>query len=120
MNASRWAVAVLSIAVPVATWAQGNWPVRSIALVVPYAPGGPTDIVARTIAASMSKSLGQSVIVENKSGAGGTIGTGHVARSTPDGYTLIPFSELDPTMDSFFQVSSVGRVVVEVGDRAPR
>jgi tripartite-type tricarboxylate transporter receptor subunit TctC len=89
MRVSRWVVAVLCTTLPLMTWAQGNWPARPINLVVPYAPGGPTDIVARTIAASMSRSLGQSVIVENKVGAGGTIGTGVVARSAPDGYTFL-------------------------------
>ena len=89
MTASRWLVTWLGIAMSQGAWAQAAWPSRPLTLVVPYAAGGPTDIVARTIATSMSKSLGQSVIVENRIGAGGTIGTGHVARSAPDGYTFL-------------------------------
>jgi tripartite-type tricarboxylate transporter receptor subunit TctC len=57
-------------------------------MIVPFAAGGPTDVVARTLAQAMSKSLGQSVIVENKLGAGGTIATNYVAKANPDGYTV--------------------------------
>jgi tripartite-type tricarboxylate transporter receptor subunit TctC len=67
--------------------AQG-YPSRTITLVVPYPAGGPTDTIARVMAERMKASLGQSVIVENVTGAGGSIGTGRVARSAPDGYTL--------------------------------
>jgi tripartite-type tricarboxylate transporter receptor subunit TctC len=68
--------------------AQGAWPAKPIALVVPFAAGGPTDVVARTLAASMTKILGQTVVVENKLGAGGTVAAGAVAKSAPDGYTF--------------------------------
>ena len=68
--------------------AQSVYPSRTITLVVPFAAGGPTDIVARTLAAVMTKSLGQSVIVDNKVGAGGTIASTYVARAAPDGYTF--------------------------------
>jgi tripartite-type tricarboxylate transporter receptor subunit TctC len=64
------------------------WPQRTITLIVPFAAGGPTDVVARTLAASLSKSLGQTVIVENKLGAGGTIAANYVAKAQPDGYTI--------------------------------
>jgi tripartite-type tricarboxylate transporter receptor subunit TctC len=64
------------------------YPSRSITLVVPYPAGGPTDTVARVLAERMKASLGQTLVVENVSGAGGSIGVGRVARSTPDGYTL--------------------------------
>lgn len=65
-----------------------SYPTRTITIVVPYPPGGPTDTIARILADRMKAPLGQSVIVENISGAGGAIGVGHVARSAPDGYTL--------------------------------
>jgi tripartite-type tricarboxylate transporter receptor subunit TctC len=66
-----------------------NYPSRTIALVVPFPPGGPSDVVARIIADGMSRQLNQTVIIENVSGAGGTLGTARVAAATPDGYTLL-------------------------------
>jgi tripartite-type tricarboxylate transporter receptor subunit TctC len=68
--------------------AQG-YPTKPIALVVPFAAGGPTDIVARTISVPMGKALGTTVVVENTVGAGGTIASNRVAKSAPDGYTVL-------------------------------
>lgn len=65
------------------------FPVKPISIVVPYAAGGSTDVIARVLAEAMSRDLGQAVIVENVGGAGGTIGTAKVVRSTNDGYTLL-------------------------------
>jgi tripartite-type tricarboxylate transporter receptor subunit TctC len=65
-----------------------TYPSKNITLVVPFAAGGPTDVVARTLAAVMSKGIGQPVVVENKTGAGGTLAAGHVAKAAPDGYTF--------------------------------
>jgi tripartite-type tricarboxylate transporter receptor subunit TctC len=66
-----------------------NYPDRTITVVVPFAAGGPTDTVTRLVAESMSKDLGQQVIVENVGGAGGTLGAGRVAKAEADGYTLL-------------------------------
>ena len=68
--------------------AQG-YPSRPITLVVPFAAGGPTDVVARALSIPMGKALGQTVLVENKVGAGGTVAAGAVARAAPDGYTFL-------------------------------
>jgi tripartite-type tricarboxylate transporter receptor subunit TctC len=68
-------------------WSQG-YPTRPVTLVVPFAAGGPTDVVGRTLAAAMSKYLGQTVVVENKLGAGGTVAANYVAKANPDGYTV--------------------------------
>jgi tripartite-type tricarboxylate transporter receptor subunit TctC len=67
---------------------QAAFPDRPIVLVVPFAAGGPTDVVARMIAIPMSKALGQNVVVENKVGAGGTIAASQVARAAPNGHTI--------------------------------
>jgi tripartite-type tricarboxylate transporter receptor subunit TctC len=68
--------------------AQKDWPTKSVQLVVPFAAGGPTDTIARLIAVPMGQSLGQTVVVENVPGAGGTIASTKVARAAPDGYTI--------------------------------
>ncbi|RXF69860.1 tripartite tricarboxylate transporter substrate-binding protein [Hansschlegelia zhihuaiae] len=69
-------------------WAQG-YPNRVITLIVPYSAGGPSDMIGRSVAESMTKTLGQQVVVENVTGAGGTLGAARVARADPDGYTLL-------------------------------
>ncbi|MDO9503319.1 tripartite tricarboxylate transporter substrate binding protein [Falsiroseomonas sp.] len=69
--------------------AQAPWPARQIRLVVPYPPGGASDIAGRLQAQALAEGLGVQVVVENRSGAGGTIGTAHVAQSAPDGYTVM-------------------------------
>ena len=65
------------------------YPTKPIRLIVPYAPGGATDIIGRAAAAELSKTIGQSVIVENRPGAGGNVGSELVSKSAPDGYTLL-------------------------------
>ena len=65
------------------------WPAKSIRIVVPYSPGGSSDIIARAISQALSEALKQPVIVENKAGANGNLGADFVAKSTPDGYTLL-------------------------------
>src|SRR5207248_2541961 len=69
-------------------WAQ-QYPVQSIKLLVAFPAGGGADVAARILAAALGEQLGQSVVVENISGAGGTIGTARAAHATPDGYTLL-------------------------------
>jgi tripartite-type tricarboxylate transporter receptor subunit TctC len=69
--------------------AQAAWPDRTITLIVPWAPGGSTDILARLLADYLTRSLGQTVIVDNKAGASGNIGSNLVAKAKPDGYTLL-------------------------------
>lgn len=72
---------------PAAAFAQA-YPNKAVTLVVPFAAGGPTDVMARVLAVSLGKSLGQTVVVENRTGAGGTVAAGAVAKSAPDGYTI--------------------------------
>lgn len=79
----------LGIALAVCGVAHAAYPERSVTIVVPYPPGGTTDLLARLVSMKLTKSLGQTFIVENKPGAGGQIGTLAVARAKPDGYTLV-------------------------------
>ena len=93
MNHRRQLLKATALALPVIAapaQAQSTWtPVRPISLVVPYPAGGPTDILARTLAVELTRDLGQSVIVENVPGGAGAIGTRRVAQSAPDGHTLV-------------------------------
>ena len=69
--------------------AQAPWPARPVRIIAPYSPGGQTDTVIRMLAPRMQEALGQPVVIENRTGAGGTIGAGVVAQSPADGYTLL-------------------------------
>ena len=74
------------------TWASAqasNWPTKPVRFLVPFAPGGTSEIVARSVAAELTKSLGQSVFVENKPGGAGTVAMMEAVKSNPDGHTLI-------------------------------
>ncbi|HZW21542.1 tripartite tricarboxylate transporter substrate binding protein BugD [Noviherbaspirillum sp.] len=81
-------LAGLALVASTAAYAQ-SYPAKTVTVIVPFAAGGPTDTVARLVAQSMSKTLGQQVIIENVGGAGGTIGAARVAKADPDGYTLL-------------------------------
>jgi tripartite-type tricarboxylate transporter receptor subunit TctC len=85
-------IASLSIAAGDAVAQAQKYPTKTIRLIVPFAPGGGTDIVGRIIAQKMSETLGQSVIVDNRPGAGGTVGAETAVRASPDGYTLVMVS----------------------------
>jgi tripartite-type tricarboxylate transporter receptor subunit TctC len=91
MNFTRRTLIALAaaLALPGAALAQANWPTKPVRIVVPFAPGGTTDILARVLAPELSKAFGQQFIVDNRGGAGGNIGADHVAKADADGYTLL-------------------------------
>ena len=100
--------------------AAADYPTRAINMVVPFAAGGPTDNVARSLAEAMRTSLGQTVVVENKGGAGGTLGTSQVARDKPDGYSILlmhagfstaPSLYKNPGYDPYTSFEPIGLVV---------
>ena len=87
--ASAALASCVALGLPAASAAEDAFPSKLINFVVPYAAGGPTDAMARTLAVALRENLGQSVIVENKAGAGANIGAEHVARARPDGHTIM-------------------------------
>jgi tripartite-type tricarboxylate transporter receptor subunit TctC len=82
------ALAVVMLAATPAAWAQA-WPSKPIKVIVNFPPGGAADVIARSVTAPLSESLGQTIVVENRAGSGGNIGGDAVAKSAPDGYTLL-------------------------------
>lgn len=129
MNPNRrlcLSLAAAVLAQPARGFAQ-TWPSRPVRLIVPYAPGGPTDILARLVAPVLSEQLAQPVVVENMPGAGGNIGMAHGAKAMPDGHTLTvvapnivtnpllyPNAGFDPYVD-FVPVTVAVRAPVVVG-----
>lgn len=88
MAAARRIVLVLAAVLAATVASAQDFPVKPIKLVVPFPPGGPNDIIARTVGQRMSEILGQPVLIDNRGGAGGVIGTDAVAHAAPDGYTI--------------------------------
>lgn len=86
---NRLAAGLACVAALASAGVLAAWPEKPLKIVVPYPPGGTTDVLARPIAQKLSERLGQPVVVENKAGAGGTIGSAMVAASAPDGYTIV-------------------------------
>lgn len=118
---------VLAVAAALGAGSAGaaDYPQSTIAIVVPFPPGGPTDTTARIVGKSLGKQLGQAVVIENRPGAGGTVGSAQVARAKPDGYTLLwastsslgvaPGLYRDPgysPVASFEHIGQVGRTPV--------
>jgi tripartite-type tricarboxylate transporter receptor subunit TctC len=89
---ARLAVSIFAAFVAAAAFGQGTYPDKPIRFIVPFTAGSGTDIVARTLGEAMSRGLGQPIIIENRPGAGGTLGAAQVAKSSPDGYTLLVHS----------------------------
>jgi len=87
---ARWAAVAACFAIATGAWAQGTgYPNRAVKIINPFPPGSPVDVVARLVAQKLQEAWGQSVVVENKGGAGGTLGAEFVAHAAPDGYTLL-------------------------------
>ncbi len=89
MNFRKLAAAALTLAAATYSAAAQEYPARPITLIVPFAAGGPTDVISRIIGDHMSKTLGQQLVIENAVGAGGTTGSTRAKRANPDGYTII-------------------------------
>lgn len=101
-TASAAALAALQLAAPAARTQSTTWPIRSIKFVVPLTPGGANDYMARLFAERLQSVFGQPVVVENRPGVGGNIGTDYVAKQPPDGYTLLLSANTHVINPSFF------------------
>lgn len=88
-NILAMALSVLTIVSSSSAFAQAQWPDRPVRIVVPFAPGGSNDVMARRLAMRLSEKLGQPVVVDNRAGGGSVVGTGTVINAAPDGYTLL-------------------------------
>lgn len=85
----KWLIAALAALLPLAAGAQADYPSRPVRLVVPFPPGGSTDVVARLLGSKLNEALRQPLVIENRPGAGSTLGTEQVSKAAPDGYTLL-------------------------------
>src|SRR5688572_22681659 len=95
-------IACLAFAAPLAGLAQSGYPNKPIRVIVPFAAGSTTDIIARAIADKMSQSMGQQLVIDNRGGASGTIGQAAVAQAAPDGYTIMVHSSSHTVSPSTF------------------
>lgn len=100
---ARLAIAMVLVFAGAAAAVAQTWPTRPIRVIVCYAPGGVTDVVARLVARPLSEALGQSIVVENKPGANGMIGSEIVAGSAPDGYTLLMYVDGNTVLPSIMK-----------------
>jgi tripartite-type tricarboxylate transporter receptor subunit TctC len=101
LSAGAFALATAAYAQSTSTSSGQAYPVKPVRIVVPYAPGGGVDIVARAVGQELTKRLGQTILVENRTGAGGNVGSEFVAKATPDGYTLLmasPANTINPSL----------------------
>lgn len=89
LRCMRYVFAILAVSIGCCAAAQDNYPSRPITLVVPFPPGGSNDLMARIISKDLGESLGASIIIDNRGGAGGDLGAAYAARKAPDGYTLL-------------------------------
>src|SRR5580704_2756855 len=85
----RWFIAAAALVLASQAHAQGTWPQRAVTLVVPFGAGGSADLTARILAAHLQAKFGTPFVIDNKGGAGGSIGAGFVAKAPNDGYTLL-------------------------------
>ncbi|WP_426956723.1 Bug family tripartite tricarboxylate transporter substrate binding protein [Muricoccus radiodurans] len=98
------ATVAAGLSAPQIASAQGNWPARPVRIIVPYPPGGSNDVVARILQPRLQEVLGQSVIVENRGGASGSVGSTETARSAPDGYTWLLANDTVATNDTLLEL----------------
>jgi len=89
MQRRTFLLAAAAVGAQTGAWAQGTWPTRPVRMLIGYPPGGSTDVAGRLLADQLSHRLGQSVVVDNRAGAGGTLAANAVVRAEPDGYTLL-------------------------------
>src|SRR5687768_14717269 len=133
LHVKKWIAAAAALGIAGVAWGQA-YPTKSVALIVPFAAGGPSDALARVLAQRMSSVIGHQMVVENATGAGGTVGAGKGAQARPDGYTLLlshigqatsvslyrklPYHPVD-AFESVAIIAEVPMVVVARKDLAP-